>query len=275
MKLRAKSIIPLGHPYLSNKYTQWYYDIIDHARNRSGLQGYFERHHIIPRSLGGPNTKPNLVNLTAREHYVAHLLLVRMTEGNAHIKMLHAAWAMSIKPKKQHDYKVNSRLFATLKEQIAKIKSELNKGRTLSDETRKKQSIAHTGRKKSPEHIANLAASQKGKKLKPESIAKRTATRMAKGNYAHTEEYKAARRGRKQSPESNAKRSATLTGRKQSPESNQKRSIAHKGVPKKPEHSAKCLASRIRNGNHRRTPESIAKGLATKAANKLKKEQGT
>jgi len=32
-------------------------------------------HHIIPRSLGGLNDKINLVNLTAREHYIAHLLL--------------------------------------------------------------------------------------------------------------------------------------------------------------------------------------------------------
>lgn len=274
MNLRPKSTIPANNPYLSNKYTQWYYDIIDYAKNRPAMQGYFESHHIVPRSLGGPNTKDNLVNLTAREHYIAHLLLIRITQGNAYIKMMHAAWAMSIKPKKQHDYKVNSRLFAALKEQISKIKSDLNKGRTLSAETRKKQSMAHRGKKKSPEHIANLAASQRGKKLKPESIAKRTATRIAKGNYAHTEEYKASRRGIKQSAESNRRRSESLTGRKQTSESNQKRSLAHKGVPKSPEHIAKSVATRIANGNHKRTPESIAKGLATKAANKMKRIGG-
>ena len=41
--------------------------------NKNGI--YCERHHIIPRSLGGLNDKINLVNLTAREHYIAHLLL--------------------------------------------------------------------------------------------------------------------------------------------------------------------------------------------------------
>ena len=36
---------------------------------------YCETHHIIPKSEGGSNDKSNLVNLTAREHYIAHLLL--------------------------------------------------------------------------------------------------------------------------------------------------------------------------------------------------------
>lgn len=39
---------------------------------------YSERHHIIPVSLGGTNNKNNLVILTAREHFVAHMLLAEM-----------------------------------------------------------------------------------------------------------------------------------------------------------------------------------------------------
>ena len=39
---------------------------------------YFETHHKIPLSLGGNNDVSNLVNLTAREHYIAHLLLVKI-----------------------------------------------------------------------------------------------------------------------------------------------------------------------------------------------------
>jgi len=39
---------------------------------------YVERHHIIPKSEGGKDEPDNLVNLTAREHYVAHLLLARI-----------------------------------------------------------------------------------------------------------------------------------------------------------------------------------------------------
>jgi len=45
-----------------------------------------ERHHIIPKSLGGNNDHENLVVLWYREHYIAHRLLVKMihkTETNS------------------------------------------------------------------------------------------------------------------------------------------------------------------------------------------------
>ena len=59
--------------YLQNKYTHWYYNIIQQAKNRI-LKSPYERHHIIPRSLGGNNLKENIVKLTAQEHFVCHLL---------------------------------------------------------------------------------------------------------------------------------------------------------------------------------------------------------
>ena len=43
--------------------------------------GYAERHHIIPKSLGGDNSTENLVYLTAREHFVAHLILAKIHGG--------------------------------------------------------------------------------------------------------------------------------------------------------------------------------------------------
>lgn len=43
---------------------------------------YFETHHIVPKSLGGTDDKNNLVNLTAREHYIAHLLLVKIAKSS-------------------------------------------------------------------------------------------------------------------------------------------------------------------------------------------------
>lgn len=39
---------------------------------------FVEKHHIIPKSEGGDNSSDNLVNLTAREHYIAHLLLYKI-----------------------------------------------------------------------------------------------------------------------------------------------------------------------------------------------------
>lgn len=46
-------------------------------------EGYAEEHHIIPRSLGGCDDKSNLVLLTAREHYLAHYLLMKMQTKNS------------------------------------------------------------------------------------------------------------------------------------------------------------------------------------------------
>lgn len=75
--------------FIDNKYTKWYYAIIDHALKREN-SGYTEKHHIIPLSLSGNNKKSNIVILTPREHFVCHLLLTRMTTGNGIYKMKYA-----------------------------------------------------------------------------------------------------------------------------------------------------------------------------------------
>jgi len=71
--------------FLDNKYRKIYFDLIqkriDNPLHKE--REYCERHHIIPRSLGGSDEKSNLVNLTAREHFIAHRLLVKITEGTA------------------------------------------------------------------------------------------------------------------------------------------------------------------------------------------------
>ena len=80
--------------YLQNKYTRCYYNIIQRAKIRI-LKPPYERHHIIPRSLGGNNFKENIVKLTSHEHFVCHLLLTKMIEGKNKEKMVYAAWAMA------------------------------------------------------------------------------------------------------------------------------------------------------------------------------------
>lgn len=42
------------------------------------LEGYTERHHIVPKSLGGSNDAANLVKLTPEDHFFAHLLLAKI-----------------------------------------------------------------------------------------------------------------------------------------------------------------------------------------------------
>ena len=46
---------------LNNKYSRWYINIITKAIDRSAVIGeYYEKHHIIPKSMGGNNKKENL-----------------------------------------------------------------------------------------------------------------------------------------------------------------------------------------------------------------------
>lgn len=42
---------------------------------KKGKGIYFESHHIIPKWLGGSDKKCNRILLTAKEHFIAHLLL--------------------------------------------------------------------------------------------------------------------------------------------------------------------------------------------------------
>ena len=83
---------------ITNKYTKWYYQLIDNARTRTIPKAvYQERHHIVPRSLGGKNCKNNIVNLLPREHFIAHLLLTKMFSGQEKFKMWKAYNMMLIK----------------------------------------------------------------------------------------------------------------------------------------------------------------------------------
>lgn len=80
--------------FSETKYTTWYFDIIEIGKNRSNdIHG--EKHHIIPKSLGGSNSKDNLVRLTFREHFLVHWLLTKMCEGKNKKKMYHAFWSMT------------------------------------------------------------------------------------------------------------------------------------------------------------------------------------
>lgn len=78
-----------------NKYKKHYDLLCLKARNRSRPSGYIEWHHILPKSLGGVDSISNLVALTGREHFIAHLLLVKMLSGPPKYKMLRALVRMA------------------------------------------------------------------------------------------------------------------------------------------------------------------------------------
>jgi hypothetical protein len=89
-------------------YEKHYNRLISNARvlteNRNN-GGYYETHHIIPKSLGGDNSPQNLVMLTAKEHFVAHHLLWRIHRSTEHrFKMAKAFLSMTKNGKGQERY---------------------------------------------------------------------------------------------------------------------------------------------------------------------------
>jgi hypothetical protein len=73
-------------------YQKIYNALIDRANNRIS-EGYIEKHHIIPRCLGGTDDEINLVALYPEEHFLAHQLLVKLHPTNK--KLLFAAQLMT------------------------------------------------------------------------------------------------------------------------------------------------------------------------------------
>lgn len=137
-------------------YEKIYNQIISRASNRI-LSGYKERHHIIPRCMGGSDNKENLVDLTAKEHFICHLLLTEIYPDS--IKLKYASWAMCKQRKNgTRNYIVSSRQYAKLKEQAFQT--------PMSLETRLKISQALRGRKghsqseETKEKLRNYSLSQ-------------------------------------------------------------------------------------------------------------------
>lgn len=95
-------------------YKKIYDDICNNAKERNWQKktapSYVERHHIIPKSLGGDDSEANLVFLTAREHFICHVLLVKFTLGSNKFKMSSALSKMMQKNKFQ-DRNINSRFY--------------------------------------------------------------------------------------------------------------------------------------------------------------------
>jgi len=64
-------------------YTRIYGELVQRGKTRCiNVDDYYEKHHIVPKCLGGTDDSSNLVKLTPEEHYVAHQLLIKMHPNN-------------------------------------------------------------------------------------------------------------------------------------------------------------------------------------------------
>lgn len=194
-----------------NKYNTWYTAITERARLRVlALSDYKERHHIVPKCLGGTNARNNLVDLTAREHFICHWLLIKIHTGEARAKMIYALNGMKRNGHctQRYETKITSRVYENLKKEFALVHSATmkgrqanNKGRAMSEEqkakiratkaanpykwdaeTLAKRVVSQTGVKRSQETKDKIRDALKGKLKGPMSEeGKRIRSESAKG----------------------------------------------------------------------------------------------
>ena len=194
------------------------YDALINFRKLNPPDGYSEKHHILPGSLGGSDEPSNLVALTAREHFVAHLLLHKIHRCRSTV---YALFMMANCKSRYHDRKLpkkGSRRFKIIREDFIKANTGPN-GRTLTDEHKEAIRQANTGRVFTVEHRQNIANSKVGK-IRP-SISDAHKAAISRGNT-----------GRIRSEETRKQISKSKTGKKL--------------PPRTPEHSAAISAAHQR-----------------------------
>lgn len=130
---------------------RWHYDRLIETRKEREWEKGLERHHIIPKSMGGSNDSSNIINLTPREHFLAHWLLWR----------IHRNRSMSMAFFSMCQFRIGSRKIAISSrayEEARISRSEMG----ISDETRLKMSLAKKGKKKSDEARQRMSNAKKG-----------------------------------------------------------------------------------------------------------------
>jgi hypothetical protein len=211
-------------------YQKVYDDLIVKCQARQLIDGYKERHHIIPKSLGGSNDLFNLVDLTAREHFIAHFLLAKIYGGTQ--------WHAIKRMRGNDGFYINSRLYEVSRKEIAKEVGRRMAGIPKTDEQKAKMSAAAMGQKKSPEAVEKTRQANLGRKPNEAQLAALHANRQL----AWTSE-------------AQAKKSAKTKG---VPRPYAKNS--------KPPSIDACIAGGKKAKGRKQTPEQIAKRVASRRA---------
>lgn len=227
-----------------NKYKKWYQDITDRGKNRK-LNTYTESHHILPRSLGGSDDSSNITQLTAREHFICHWLLIKIyKDGDEHWKMLNALRIMKAENKNQSRYetKITSRVYEYLKEEYSKIQSvkmlgENNPmyGKMPSEEIRQKtrERVILDNPARKPGASQKISNSKIGKKR--DEFDQEWLENLSKNHKSKKEGFDGSL-----SEETKKRIGDKLRGRKQTEEEKKIRSIANLGKKKAKKLCPRC-----------------------------------
>lgn len=147
-------------------YKKIYNRIVENALNREIPETYTEKHHIIPKCLGGSDDCSNIAILTCREHIICHILLAKIYPHN--YKILYAMTAMTMNANGNRT--VTARQLAFSRESLIKAASMRPPTRGMLGKRHTKESIekisnntrkAMLGMKQSKSHIENKAITKR------------------------------------------------------------------------------------------------------------------
>ena len=110
-------------------YLKIYNEIVEQGKINSFSGDYTEKHHIIPKSLSGSNAITNLVRLSAKAHFICHLLLERIHKNNpTHHRAMSFALFLMMNGRKNIQYRT-SRQYEKIRKQVAYYNTYLFKGK--------------------------------------------------------------------------------------------------------------------------------------------------
>lgn len=150
-------------------YSKIYSNLIAKVRSENRVKGsiYYESHHIIPKCDGGNDDPDNLVLLTAREHFIAHMLLWKNDRGN--YKLLAPILFF-----KNNGAIKNSKMFESIRLIHGKFMREDNPSARLKEESKvsRKVKLSTYAKNRNPEHNRNISMAKKGQQPRLGAILK-------------------------------------------------------------------------------------------------------
>lgn len=168
-------------------YQRIYDQIIEKARKEARIKGtdiYYEAHHIVPKCIGGDGHEsqwrfhPNIVLLTAKEHFICHRLLIKIYPESRSLRYAFRAMCI-LESGNQGRVKPSSQAYIEARQGLKPSMESIQKGiqtKKLNPTFRSKEATMRaieTKKKngtlyRTPEQKINMSNSQKGKRLSKE-----------------------------------------------------------------------------------------------------------
>ena len=198
----------LLHVILKNeRYFQKYLDFC-HSRQCRGIKRTkgFHRHHIFPKSFERIDENWNIVLLTHREHYIAHLLLVKACEHSKALKgFIHVARKVGI---------TNSRAYSSRESAWRQSQKDHMTAHYSDPENRRKTGEKSKGKKRTEEQKQRQREAAIRKYQNPEEREKARQAALNRKPYTpeQLENFSAAAKKRMENVETRNKISDSLQG---------------------------------------------------------------